>query len=405
MRVEFEGSQGETLVGQLELPAIGDPRAFAIFAHCFVGTKDIFAARTISRNLAGLGIAVLRFDFTGIGQSGGEFENTTFSSDVADIVRAACYLDKHHEAPALLIGHSLGGAAVLAAAEQISSVKAIVTIGTPSDPAHVAHHFGEHQETINREGKAQVKLGGNSFTITNQFIRDLEEQDLLKKVSEIRNKALLVLHSPIDQTVALEHAKNIYGAARHPKSFISLDNIDHLITKRTDSFYVADVISAWAERYVPLKPQEQGECGKVVVSESRAGTFAQRVMTRDHQFIADEPESLGGDNLGPNPYELLLAALGSCTAMTIRMYAKHKGLPLDHVEVKLHIDRTYMDDCKDCGKETGKKAKMVEVITREIHLKGKLTDEQRQRCLEIANKCPVHKSLGADPTIVTKLAD
>lgn len=403
MRVKFQGSHGEELIGKLELPTIAKPRAFAIFAHSFIGTKDIFAARSISRNLAGLGIATLRFDFTGLGQSGGAFEHTTFSSDVADIIRAACYLDKHYEAPSLLIGHSLGGAAALAAAGEIDSIKAIVTIGAPSDPAHVAHHFQNKKDTICKEGRAEVSLGGKNFTITSQFIQDLHEQELLKKVSALHQKALLILHSPTDNIVGIEHAKNLYNAAKHPKSFISLDNIDHLVTSRDGALYVADVISAWSARYVPRKPSEKGEGGKVIVAESNAGQFAQRISTRDHQFIADEPESLGGENLGPNPYELLLASIGACTSMTIRMYAKHKGLSLEHIEVHLSHEKTYVEDCKECLTEKEKANKKVEIITREISLKGNLSEEERQKCLEIANKCPVHKTIDSHPTIITKL--
>jgi putative redox protein len=397
--VHFAGSQGADLAARLDRP-VGRPRAYALFAHCFTCSKDVFAASRISRQLAELGIAVLRFDFTGLGHSDGEFANTNFSSNVGDLVAAADWLRAHHAAPALLIGHSLGGAAVLAAAGDIPESTAVVTIGAPSEPKHLKSLLRADVETIEREGTAEVELAGRTFTITKQFLDDASGQKLRDRIGRMK-KALLVIHSVFDEIVGIDHAAEIFTAAKHPKSYLSLDRADHLLTDRADATYVAEVVSAWAGRYLPEAEAEGplGEPGEVVVQESGQGVFTQRVQAGRHALRADEPKSVGGDDFGPNPYEFLLAGLGACTTMTLRMYARHKKLPLDRVTVRLRHKKIHAKDCEDC--ETGK-GKLDE-IEREVLIEGdELTDAQRTRLLEIADRCPVHRTLHSEIKVRTR---
>ncbi len=399
-RVEFTGSQGDMLAARLDRPH-GAPRAFALFAHCFTCSKDIFAAARIARALTAYGVAVLRFDFTGLGSSEGEFANTNFSSNIDDLVRAADFLRQREQAPAILIGHSLGGAAVLAAAARVPEAVAVATIGAPADPAHVSRLLAAHKAEIESEGEAEVVLGGRRFRIRKQFLDDLAGHKLDAAIGAM-NKALLVLHSPIDETVAIDDAARIFTAAKHPKSFVSLDTADHLLTRPADAEYVAEVLAGWASRYLPAveAPPAAGQ-GEVVVSETGDGRFAQVILAGPHRLAADEPPSVGGGDTGPTPYDLLLAALGACTSMTLRMYAERKKIPLAKTTVRLRHDKIHARDCENCETQEGR----IDRIEREIVLEGRLDGAQRQRLLEIAELCPVHRTLHSEVLIESRLAE
>ncbi|MFC1665315.1 alpha/beta fold hydrolase [Pseudomonadota bacterium] len=399
-KVVFYNSDGEQLAALLESPASA-PTSYALFAHCFTCSKDIAAATRISKSLAAKGIAVLRFDFTGLGNSEGDFANTNFSSNIDDLVSAANHMREEFATPELLIGHSLGGAAVLSAAHKIPETKAVVTIGAPSDPQHLSHLFSDTRAQIESQGKATVSLAGRKFTIKKQFVDDLQEQNLHKNIHTLR-KALLIFHSPIDDIVEIENAANIYQAAVHPKSFISLDNADHLLSKPADSQYVAETIAAWASRYVNNDDVEPSVPtlgpGEVLVRESDH-KFAQQVLTDKHQLVADEPQEYGGTDTGPSPYEYLLGSLGTCTSMTIRMYANRKKLPLEQVSVRLRHEKIHAQDCSECETVEGK----IDHIDREISLSGPLSSEDRQRLMEIADRCPVHRTLHSEINIQSHL--
>ena len=396
-KVEFQ-SNGITLSGALETPE-SSVRCYALFAHCFTCGKDVAAASRIARALTREGIAVLRFDFTGLGNSDGDFANTNFSSNLQDLLAAAAFLRENHEAPALLIGHSLGGAAVLAMAADVPEVKAVVTIGAPYRADHVEHNFAASMDEIQETGQAEVSLGGRKFTIQKQFLDDLERHQEVN-LGKLR-KALLVMHSPVDATVNIREAEKIYVEAKHPKSFVSLDDADHLLTRKADSEYVAITIASWASRYLPavepVRPQDVGQ-GHLLVEEKNH-KFTQQVYSDSHHWLADEPQSVGGDNAGPDPYEHLLAALGACTSMTLRMYAGRKSLPLEHVQVELRHSRDYNKDCGNCDE----KPTQIEVINRSVTLVGDLTAEQRERLLQIADRCPVHRTLHSELRVDTKL--
>jgi len=400
-RFQFEGEGGHQLAAALDLPD-GEPSAYALFAHCFTCGKDVLAAKRIATALAAKGIAVLRFDFTGLGSSEGDFANATFTSNVADLVRAANHLRETRRAPALLIGHSLGGAAILAAASQIAEAKAVVTIAAPSDPAHVTGLFKEHIDDIGKHGRVEVSLAGRPFAITRQFLDDVAEHDLMARVTLLR-KALLVLHSPTDDTVGIDNASRIFLAARHPKSFVSLADADHLLSRRGDAIYAADVIAAWAGRYLEAAPRPQAvdDAGPrpVVVTETGASMFQQDVAIGPHRMLADEPVAAGGRDSGLGPYEFLLAGLGACTAMTLRLYAERKKLPLRRVSVTLRHAKIHAADCADCETREG----MLDRIDRTIALDGDLADAERARLLEIADKCPVHRTLTSEIDIRTAL--
>jgi uncharacterized OsmC-like protein/fermentation-respiration switch protein FrsA (DUF1100 family) len=403
-RFQFTGEGGHQLAASLDLPE-REPLAYALFAHCFTCGKDVLAARRIAVALAAKGIAVLRFDFTGLGSSEGDFANSTFSSNVADLVRAADHLRETRKAPAILIGHSLGGAAVLAAASQIPDAKAVVTIAAPSDPAHVTGLFKDRIEDIRKFGKVEVSLAGRPFEISREFVDDIAEHNLMAKVGQL-HKALLVMHSPTDDTVGIENATKIYVAAKHPKSFVSLAGADHLLSRKNDSSYVADVIAAWATRYVgPIEEERAVDLGdaprNVVVRETRNGQFQQTVSIGPHRMLADEPVAAGGADTGPGPYDFLLAGLGACTSMTMRLYAERKSLPLERVTVTLKHSKIYAQDCAECETKTG----MLDQIERVIAMEGALDTEQRERLMEIADKCPVHRTLTSEIHIVTHAAD
>lgn len=411
-RIEFHGSQGAVLAARLDLPS-SPPLAYALFAHCFTCSKDVLAAARISRALTDFGIAVLRFDFTGLGESGGDFANTNFSSNIADLIHAADHLREHFAAPTIVIGHSLGGAAVLAVTPRIPEVRAVVTIGAPADPDHLLHLLGESRAEIERTGDAEVLLGGRTFRIRRQFLDDIAAQPQAERIQNL-GAALLVMHSPIDAVVDPDNARRIYEAARHPKSFVALDGADHLLSNPADATYAAAMLATWATRYafdrvpepvpasapeIPGAPENPGE-GLVVVSETGTGSFAQAIMIGRHRLSADEPEPIGTDT-GPSPYDLLLAGLGACTSMTVRMYAERKKWPLDKVTVTLQHSRIHAVDCADCETESGQ----VDRIERVIRFDGALDDDQRQRLREIADKCPVHRTLHSEIVIDTIISD
>ena len=402
-KVSFINDQGETLAGLLERP-VAAPLAYALFAHCFTCSKTIGAATRISRALAAQGFAVLRFDFTGLGNSEGDFANTNFSSNVRDLLSAAQHLKAQGHALDLLIGHSLGGAAVLAAAADLPDVKAVVTVGAPSDPGHIEKLLSEHAQTIETAGSATVEIGGRPFKIGKQFLDDIRNQPLTERIARL-GKALLVMHSPVDNVVEIDQASEIFQAAKHPKSFISLDRADHLLNDPQDAQFAANVIAAWSTRYVIARSEAAADRpalapGEVLVRETGAG-FTNEVFTATHKLLADEPISAGGTDRGPDPYGLLLAALGACTSMTLRIYAQHKQLALTRVAVKLRHSKIYAQDCDDCETHEGK----LDQIEREIALEGELDGDQRQRLLEIAEKCPVHRTLTSEVRIRSRLVE
>lgn len=379
-KIEFPGHTGQMLAARLDMPA--HPRAFALFAHCFTCGKDIFAAQRIAERLTAQGIAVLRFDFTGIGSSEGEFANTNFSSNVEDLLAAVDFLRREHRAPSLLIGHSLGGAAVLAAGPKVPEAVGVATIGAPSSASHVTHLFTGSIEEIERTGTAHVMLAGRPFTITRQFLEDVASHNFLRDLAQMK-KALLVCHAPLDDTVAIENANAIFAAAHHPKSFVSLDTADHLLRKRADAVYAADMIAAWASRFLPQIAAEAAplEPGLVTVQESRTGRYANEIRAGRHHLPAGEPLDMGGDDSGPAPFDYLLASLGACTSITLRMYAERKQIAVERIGVALRMEKIEAE-----GGE-------ITEITREITLDGDLAQEDRDRLLAIAERCPVHRTL------------
>jgi len=399
-KVVFENQSGHALSGILDLP-IGPPVGYALFAHCFTCSKNLKAAGNIARALNDAGIAVLRFDFTGLGQSEGEFADTNFSSNVTDLLAAVDYLAEQYEAPSILIGHSLGGTAVLQAAPQVESAVAVATIGSPSEPAHVSRMFADSEEALREHGEATVNLGGRPFLMKQQFLDDLDKQDLRSTIGSLR-KALLIMHAPLDNVVEIDNASALFIAAKHPKSFVSLDSADHLLSREADSRYAGHVLAAWASRYLPevtaaeALQANEGE----VVARTRLGGFRTDVRLGDHHLVADEPRSVGGTNLGPTPYDLLSGALATCTSMTLRMYADHKNLDLESATVRVEHDRVHAEDCVDCETADGK----IDEFRRTISLEGDLTDAQKNRMLEIADRCPVHRTLHGEIKVRSKLA-
>jgi len=400
-RIEFPGSQGDMLAARLDAPN-GAVRGYALFAHCFTCSKDVFAASRIASALAAHNIATLRFDFTGLGASEGEFANTNFSSNVADLIAAANWLRENHGAPELLIGHSLGGAAVLAGAADIAELKAVATIGAPADADHVVHNFQASLDTIESDGEATVSLAGREFTIKKQFLDDVRGTSLKDRISTLK-PALIVFHAPLDQTVGIDNASAIFSAARHPKSFVSLDGADHLLSRRQDAVFVADVLAGWANRFLPQAQRPKAApAGVVRVRETHQGKFQQDVLVDDHHLLSDEPSSVGGDGTGPSPYDYLSIALGTCTSMTLRMYADFKKLQLGRVTVDVTHGKVHADDCKDCGEgKTGK----IDRFERSISVEGEISPELRGKLEEIAGKCPVHRTLEAKAAVVTKVIE
>ena len=402
-RITFPGASGHDLAARLDLPP-GPPKAYALFAHCFTCGKDLRSATAIASNLTKAGFAVLRFDFTGLGGSEGEFENTNFTSNVDDLIAAAAWLRDEYRAPQLLVGHSLGGAAVVVAAGRLPEVRAVATIGAPSDSGHVNRLFVDSADEIERRGSADVELAGRRFTITKQLVDDLRSGRVTEAASSIK-LPLLVLHSPIDNIVGVDHAGALFGAARHPRSFVSLDGADHLLSRRTDAVYAAQTIATFAERYLHdesgvLAPPPAS--APVVVSEAGQGAFLNHVVVGEHRFLADEPESVGGFDAGPSPYDLLGAALGACTSMTLRMYAARKGMPVGRVTVGVEHDKVHLDDA---GVVVDGRAGKIDRFRRVITAEGDLDDEQRASLLRIADRCPVHQTLERANRIETELTD
>jgi putative redox protein len=401
-KVEFIGHDGASrLAARLDTPE-GGARAVALFAHCFTCSKDIRAASRIAGALAARGFAVLRFDFTGLGASEGEFANTNFTSNVQDLVAAAEFLGSRGQPPQILVGHSLGGAAVLAAAGHIPSVKAVATIGAPADPAHVAHLVGgtDKEKAIRDHGSAEVEIAGRTFTISSQFLDDIAVQNVARNLANLK-RALLIFHAPRDNVVGIDNAAAIFAAAKHPKSFVSLDDADHLLSRSADATYVADVLAAWAGRYIdgeeatapaPVSAPPVPEGYTVMVAETGTGAFTQSVRAGRHLLTADEPERVGGNDRGPGPHAYLLAGLGACTSMTLRMYARRKEWDIGRISVALAIAAIDRDNPKAGSR-----------ITRRIVVAGLLDAEQREKLLEIANKCPVHRTLSNPLEIATEL--
>lgn len=399
-RFDFPGATGASLAARLDLPDT-PPAACAVFAHCFTCGKDVKAAARIAQALTRLGIAVLRFDFTGIGSSEGEFANTDFSSNVEDLLAAAAHLQSRGYSADILIGHSLGGAAVLVAADSLPGVKAVATIAAPADPAHIAHLLKDRLEAIAADGEAELELGGQTFRVRKRFLDDLQAQRQTERIARLR-RALLIMHSPVDNVVGIDNATEIFTAAKHPKSFVSLDMMDHLLGGEGEAAYVAGVIAAWAARYVDAPITEASEerrpADLITVEETGYGKFQQAVAMGRHRLLADEPRAYGGNDSGGSPYDLLLAGLGACTSMTIRMYADRKQWPLETVRVDLKHRKVHAEDCADCATKDGK----IDRISRAITLTGDLDSDQRAKLIEISEKCPVHRTLHSKVMIETE---
>ena len=398
--VEFSNADGERLSGVLETPD-GEAAAWAIFAHCFTCSKKSLAASRVARGLAERGIGVLRFDFTGLGESGGDFSTSGFSSDVADLVAAADWMTSAGRTVSLMIGHSLGGAAAVVAASRLDAIKAVVTIGAPADAGHVIEQFKESVPEIEAEGRAQVNLGGRPFTLSQTFLQEIGRATVIDAAKRLR-KPYLILHAPGDDVVGIANATDLFLAAKHPKSFVSLDRADHLLTGKSDSAFVIDVISGWSAQYTetiaPVRETEQ-QASKVIVRETGAnGPYQNEVLIGGRKYFADEPKSYGGADTGPDPYAWVVAGLGACTSITMRMYANRKKWPVDRVSIRLEHEKKHAEDCVDCGPSD-----RIDVFSRYIEIEGDLDDDQRARMLEIADKCPVHKTLESGAKVETHL--
>ena len=402
-RINFQNLRGEQLSGRLDLPEDEQPVAFALFAHCFTCGKNLKSAVAISEALSREKIAVLRFDFAGVGDSEGAFSDKIFSYNIDDMVAAAAYLEENFAAPQIIIGHSLGGCAAILAAPKIATTKAVVTIASPSDPRHVSGHFDDQRSTIEAEGAASITLPTGTFTISKAFLDDLGTHSMAETIHDL-NAALLVMHSPLDATVSIDHAAQIYKAALHPKSFITLDRADHLLSQKDDALYAGTLIAAWSRRYLELPSDKENATPALdnrVTARTGSTGFYTELFANGHALIADEPKSYGGTERGPSPYEYLLAGLGACTSMTIQMYARHKQWPLEDAVVRLSHNKIHAKDCADCETTNGK----IDQIKREVELIGVLDDQQRERLLEIADKCPVHKTLHGEIKVETVLKE
>ena len=400
-KINFKNAAGYELSGRLELPADRLPHNYAVFAHCFTCSKNFSATKNISRALTTAGFGVLRFDFTGLGDSDGDFADTNFSGNVTDLLAAVDYLKEHYKAPTLLVGHSLGGAAVIYASAKASSIKAVATVGAPSDTKHVRHLFGDQLDAIVENGEATVQLSGRPFKIKEQLLKDLNEQKVTQTLKDLR-KPVLIMHSPQDHTVGVQHAEKLYHAATHPKSFVSLDGADHLLMNKKDSVYVGEVIAGWSSRYLDVQEEEVlNSKHNVVASLDQESLFTTQIKSGRHYFTVDEPTSIGGNDFGPTPYDLLSSGLAACTVMTIQMYARRKKWDIQNVECHVDYDKQHAVDCENCEDDTAK----IDTFTRSIRITSNLDEKQLQRVLLIADKCPVHKSLHNETQVITTLVE
>ena len=401
LQLKIENRKGLKLRAYLELPANQKPNHFAIFAHCFSCNSNFSAVRNISRSLSNHGFGVLRFDFTGLGRSEGEFAESHFSANVEDLLDVSNYLEKHYKAPSLLVGHSLGGAAVIVAGSKLNSIKAIATIGAPARVGHVTHLFSHAIEEVAQKGEVEVKIGGRPFKINEEFVANFSKTNLPKITKELR-KPILVMHAPFDKVVGIDNAHEIYHNAMHPKSFISLDDADHLLTKPTDSIYVGNMIGTWVDKYFPPEDNKmiatEGEqlVGHLNILEDN---FTTSIQTKKHSFIADEPANIGGDDFGPSPYDYLSASLAACTVMTLKMYAQRKQWDLQEVFVYITYSKKHSDEL-DINIET---TKQIDHLNKKLKFIGNLDEKQKQRLKEIASKCPVHKTLITTTIIDTEV--
>lgn len=401
-RVKFKNKQGQQLSAKIDLPLKKNPYPFVVFAHVFTGNKNLIASKHISRALTMHGFGVLRFDFTGLGESEGDFAETNFSSNVDDLEAAAEFISQEYMAPSVMVGHSLGGAAAIFAAARIESIKAVVSIGSPSYPEHVAHLLKDKREEIEKNGCAVVNIGGRKFTIKKQFLDDLQNQEHTTVIKNL-HKAILVMHSPQDRVVGIENAENIYKLAKHPKSFVTLDGADHMLTNKKDAHYAGSVIASWVKRYIEFPVQEKLDTDKQVVVRLEGEGYTTEVQAGDHSLIADEPESFGGNDFGPSPYELLNASLGACTAMTLKMYARRKEWDLEDVLVHLNYckESKYQEHQANPEKDESR----IDHFYLELELIGDLDDEQKDRLLAIAKKCPVHRTINSPSLFDVKLME
>lgn len=389
MKVSFKNSSGHDLIGYLELPLNQKPHNYILMAHCFTCDKNFHGVRNISKALTIKGFGVLRFDFTGLGESEGDFADSNFSGNVEDLIAAANFLKDEYKRPTMVVGHSLGGAAAIFAAALLPEVTALATIGTPSSLSHVTHLLSDGLEKIKNTGEATINIGGRPFKIKKQFLEDLETKDLKKVIAGLR-KSILILHSPQDTTVGIKNAEELYKAARHPKSFISLDGANHLLSNKEDSHYVGELIGTWAYRYLEIPPVPQPQTNHEVVAQlAEEDNYTTYMKSGNHRFIADEPTNFGGNDYGPSPYDFLSAALAACTSMTLHMYARRKKWPLGVVETHVNHSKIHAEDCEHCEEPTAK----IDTFERAISIKGDLDEKQRAKLLEIADKCPVHKTL------------
>ncbi len=398
--IRFNNAEGVSLSGKIDFPVAGQPKAYVLFAHCFTCSKNLISVDNISRALTQEGLAVLRFDFTGLGQSKGEFADSNFSSNLEDLKAACAFMEQHYRAPQIIMGHSLGGAAVLHVGGSLPSVKAVVTVGAPATPAHVKHLIAHSEQELETKGEAEINIGGRPFRMKKQFVDDLRKNDTHDPIGNL-GKALLIMHSPQDAIVGIENATEIYLKAKHPKSFITLDGADHLLLKPEDSMYVGRVAASWAVRYIENEAQEEVAPEGEVWTRLSGDGYTTEIIAGSHKMLSDEPKSVGGKDLGPSPYGYLLSALGTCTAMTLKMYADHKKIDLDSVEVQLTHDKVHMED----GEQSERPGAKIDQIKRRIKIEGNMTDEEKARMIEIADRCPVHKTLEGKPVILTEAID